>query len=213
MGSDTQPQINTDQEDVPANPDQAVQELKALKAQLSTLETYLARRFAELSMEINATSQQLDMAEEGIGRRFGEVLQTLGSISYSGDGSSPANAGVELDAVIETTEKAANTILDAAEKIVYTLGDGKIDWDNAPARQEALSDIGHNVQDILVACSFQDLTGQRIRKTLESIKNIEEDLVTTFGELGVDITRGKTDYEPKADAHASQDDIDALFAD
>lgn len=57
-----------------------------------------------------------------IGKQFGDILQILGAISYSGDGKSQVNAGVELEAVIEDTENAANTILDAADRIAARIG-------------------------------------------------------------------------------------------
>ena len=42
--------------------------------QLNAIETFVKRRFDELSMEVNATAQQVDMAEEGIASRFAEIL-------------------------------------------------------------------------------------------------------------------------------------------
>lgn len=195
------------------NPEDAVKELKELKDKLFGMDEYIKRRFSELSMEINATSQQLDMAEEGLGKRFGEVLETLGAISYHGTGSTAANTGIELDAVIETTEKAANTIIDAAEKIGGILDDKDRDWSKEEDRDEALSNVGTLLQDILLACSFQDLTGQRIRKALDSIKEIEDDLVATFEQMGVHYdVQEHVQKEVQEAQHSSQDDIDALFS-
>ena len=101
--------------------------------QLQAIEQFMARRFDEISMEINATSQQVDMAEEGIITRFSEILEILHAVSYSGDGKTPANAGVELDAVVDMTEEAANKILDAAGRI-NTKIHSEEDWDNKDAR-------------------------------------------------------------------------------
>lgn len=92
---------------------------------LSTIEQFIARRFDEISMEINATSQQVDMAEEGIIKRFAEILEILKAVSYAGDGSTAANAGVELDAVVEMTEQAANRILDAADHLTSRIEEEK----------------------------------------------------------------------------------------
>ena len=191
----------------------AIEELRALKQKLGDMDEFIKRRFSELSMEINATSQQLDMAEEGLGHRFGEVLETLGAISYHGTGKTAANTGVELDAVIETTEKAANTILDAAEKISAVIDKGKTDWDSTETRDQALNDVNMYLQDILMACSFQDLTGQRIRKALDSIKGIEDELSTAFEQMGVKYDVSEKFEELDNVSQATQDDIDALFSD
>lgn len=187
--------------------------IHALQSKLEVMERFVSRRFDEISMEINATSQQLDMAEEGMVGKIVEVMQVLSAISYSGDGSSAANTGVELESVIETTEKAANQILDAADRIANRLHtEGK--WDEPGARDKLLEETKSDIQDILMACTFQDLTGQRIRKTLENLQMIEGRLSSTLEKFGVNI-RPETNevVRDSIDNHAkSQADIDALFA-
>jgi len=144
-----------------------------LASQLQMIERFIARRFDELSIEINATSQQVDMAEEGIIQRFSEIVEVLKAISFSGDGKTPANAGVELDAVVNMTEDAANTILDAGNRIKEAIKQ-KEDWGDPAKRAAFLEKIEDDTDEIFMACSFQDITGQRIRKTLENLKEIEE---------------------------------------
>ncbi len=176
--------------------------------QLQAIEQFMARRFDEISMEINATSQQVDMAEEGIITRFSEILEILHAVSYSGDGKTPANAGVELDAVVDMTEEAANKILDAAGRI-NTKIHSEEDWDNKDARGKIIESINDDVEEIFMACSFQDITGQRIRKTLENLKTIEDRLGVALDRLGIHVA-----IDPDKEAvpvGTSQDDIDALF--
>ncbi len=178
--------------------------------QLNAIEKFVARRFDELSMEINATSQQVDMAEEGIGQRFAEILEILKAVSFSGDGNTPANAGVELDAVVEMTEKAATRILDAADRIGARVHEHL----GEEAGSADVADIDKDIEEIFMACSFQDITGQRIRKTLENLKSIEDRLGTALDKIGVNVetTTLQTSQLEIAKA-ASQDDVDALFAD
>ncbi|MGH1398502.1 MAG: protein phosphatase CheZ [Alphaproteobacteria bacterium] len=174
--------------------------------QLSTIETFIARRFDELSMEINATSQQVDMAEEGIARRFGEILEILHAVSFSGDGNTPANAGVELDAVVEMTEKAANRILDAADRIATKISS------SLNEEQRKAAQIDEDIEEIFMACSFQDITGQRIRNTLENLKAIEDRLGTALDKMGI-VVQPDTNVETAQIVEAqSQDDIDELFS-
>lgn len=70
----------------------------------------------------------------------------------------------ELDAVIGDTAKATGTIMDACEGIENTLEGVK-----STAADEILS----QVTNIYEACSFQDITGQRITKVVSTLKEIE----------------------------------------
>lgn len=181
-----------------------------IEEKLHLLESFIGRRFDEISMEINATSQQLDMAEEGTSKRFAEIFDALKSISFKGDGSTPANAGVELDAVVEMTEKAAHSILDAASDIT-DISCADIDWTDDEARGKQIQKINDKVEEIYIACSFQDITGQRIRQTLENIKRIESSLSTTLSKLGIEVDDSFESSVKQKDYATSQDDIDALF--
>lgn len=183
--------------------------VEGLSGQLETFERYIARRFDELSMEINATSQQVDMAEEGITKRFSEILEVLKAISFSGDGKTPANAGVELDAVVDMTEDAANRILDSASRISTKIS-GDVAWTDDAARANMIDAINADVEEIYMACSFQDITGQRIRKTLENLKEIEGRLNTALEKMGI-VVEVNADPMAQQDYAKDQSDIDALF--
>ncbi|MGH1375627.1 MAG: protein phosphatase CheZ [Alphaproteobacteria bacterium] len=180
-----------------------------VNSQLETLETFIARRFDEISMEINATSQQVDMAESGIANRFSEILNILGAINHTGSGSA-ANTGVELESVIEDTENAANVILDAADRIVEYVDEEK-DWGDAAIQEDIKQHIKNDIQDILMACTFQDLTGQRIRNTLQNLQNIEERLSTTFERLGIQVDKDEEAIEAHVQKASSQDEVDAVL--
>lgn len=181
-----------------------------VNTQLSTLETFIARRFDEISMEINASAQQADMAEDGIEKRFSEILEVLGAINYSGDGSSAANTGVELEAIIKDTENAANTILDASDRIAEYVSDDN-GWDNKKTRDEMRKKINNDIQEIVMSCTFQDITGQRIRNTLDNLHDMEGKLNTTFEKLGIKVETNKEAIEEKINDVADQGDIDSMF--
>lgn len=186
----------------------------ALVTALKEMRTFIARRFDEVSMEVNATSQLLGMAEEGLAGRFSEVMGVLSSITFHGDGTTPHNVGVELDAVVKTTEEAANKIIDSADTI-SRLVSTPIDWSDEVARNQVLDNISKHADIILLACSFQDITGQRINQTLSNLKKAEEELTDTLKKMGVKVEEATPEQKKKAAdlvAPAStQDDIDALF--
>ncbi len=190
--------------------DEVFRVVESLNAQLQAMEKFVARRFDEISMEINATAQQVDMAEDGIIKRFAEVLEVLGAINYNGDNHSAANTGVELQAVIDDTEEAANRILDAADRIVERVSNEK-DWQDESKLDNLRETIKADIQEILLACTFQDLTGQRIRNTLQNLQDIENRISSTFDRLGIHIEPTQEAIESHITEAASQEDIDALF--
>lgn len=197
--------------DAPAKQEDLFSAVGGVFEQLAAVERFMARRFDEISMEINATSQQVDMAEDGIAKRFGEILEILGAINYIGKGDSAANTGVELEAVIEDTECAANKILDSADRIASYVDDD-VDWNDETVRVEIREKIKNDIQDILLACTFQDLTGQRIRNTLQNLQEIETRLSSTFDKLGIDVTTNQDAIEQRVSKASDQSEIDALLA-
>ena len=73
--------------------------------------------------------------------------------------------GRELSAIVESTESATNTIMESAEAVLA------VDTDDLDAYKEIVSD---KMMLIFEACSFQDLTGQRVNKIVETVEIIEE---------------------------------------
>ena len=73
-------------------------------------------------------------------------------------------AGRELDAVVQATEGATHTIMESAEAIMAA----------DPSDCETYTQIvNDNVMQIFEACSFQDITGQRISKVVETLQFID----------------------------------------
>ncbi len=193
------------------------QDLSSLLAQIGTMETFIKRRFDEISMEINATSQQIDMSEEGMAKRFGEILGVVNAISFSGDGSTAANTGVELEAVISETSQAANTILDNCERMNTLLHPEDPATLNDPATREAMmAELRGLVQGTMLACSFQDIAGQRIRKTLENINEIEDRISDALEDMGIGAETiqayASSTTKETTQSGSTQDEIDTLFS-
>lgn len=85
-------------------------------------------------------------------------------------------AGVELGAIVKATEVATNTIMECAEAVMAAeLRD--------PKAFKAL--VQEKMLLIFEACSFQDITGQRIAKVIETLENIEARVSRFAGTLDV----------------------------
>ncbi|MBB4211313.1 chemotaxis regulatin CheY-phosphate phosphatase CheZ [Rhodothalassium salexigens DSM 2132] len=74
-------------------------------------------------------------------------------------------AGQELDAIVQQTEEATNTIMESAEAIMNA--------DPADS-DEYRNQVQDHILRIFEACSFQDITGQRISKVVETLTFVED---------------------------------------
>lgn len=123
-------------------------------------------------------------------------------------------AGHELDAIVQHTEEATNLIMSAAEEIM-----------GAPPEDAAAyaATVNNAAIKILEACSFQDITGQRIRKIVDTFSVIENRISRFADILGVEIEQPidhVTTEEAAAQArrdrlllHGPQDAKDAIEQD
>ena len=74
------------------------------------------------------------------------------------------SAGQELGAIVLATENATNTIMECAEALMAA------DASDQAAYKALVDD---KMMVIFEACSFQDITGQRIAKVVETLQHIE----------------------------------------
>jgi chemotaxis protein CheZ len=129
------------------------------------------------------------------------------------------SAGEELGAIVKATETATNTIMECAEALM-----GADDSDHAAYK--ALVD--EKMMIIFEACSFQDITGQRVSKVVETLQHIEA-RVARFAEVMKandirgflnDVERERAERKEKlllngpqlAGEGVDQSDVDKMFA-
>ncbi len=128
----------------------------------------------------------------------------------------------ELDAIVSATERATSEILNGVERInELALKLPKTD-EVAPIADE----IQAQVTEVLTACSFQDITGQRTTKVVNTLRYLEQRVNSMIEIWGVEgATPATAAREPaddrRSDAHLlngpatdggpSQADVDALF--
>ena len=123
----------------------------------------------------------------------------------------------EIGMIVETTESAANQIMDAVDQIL------NLPADIAPGAYRTI--VEEKCLSMMEACAFQDLTGQRSSKVVETLMHIEDKL----GKLA--LLMGDEEEPPREEASPArtgddlllngpampgegvdQDDIDAMFA-
>jgi len=141
-----------------------------------------------------------------------------------------------LDDIVQNTEAASNTILENMENIEGDLAELRAKGD--PEIDAVCDRINDKSNAVFEACSFQDLTGQRITRVVNSLKFIEErvgTMVRMWGkeELAKVVEEVTRETQPQVDEDKallhgpqsastaisksdvdkmfSQDDIDKLF--
>lgn len=146
----------------------------------------------------------------------------------------------QLDAVLQTTEKAAVDIIDIVEnlqemqgsvaKIVKGFESGGVTKADRRKLKKINDTLGNDLSTIMVTLSFQDLTGQRIKIIINSIRQVEKIVREVMLSTGLMIRQ--REEEPEIDinelsenakseatsklsgpsADASQGDVDDLLA-
>jgi len=125
------------------------------------------------------------------------------------------NATDELDAVVGATEDATNKIMDVCDTISEVA---------AKCPQEENDELVACTTRIFEACNFQDITGQRITKVVQTLKYIDtkvEALLAALGEeIGHDVDHSTKETDEKALLNGpqlpqnaiDQDEIDKIMS-
>ncbi|WP_300157921.1 protein phosphatase CheZ [Solidesulfovibrio sp.] len=104
-------------------------------------------------------------------------------------------AAQQLDKILQTTESATTDIMDIVEKHMDLQARATGDLDaleqgqaapEAVARlRESNAALGDDLMRIMTTLSFQDLTGQRIKRIIEAIKKVEQIVLDLYLSTGL----------------------------
>lgn len=166
---------------------------------------------------------------DDIQRRLEVTKSEIGALQDKGvvpEGSTSRTTD-ELRAVVTGTEEATDTILASAETIDNIAQ--KLLQSDGVVKEQA-QEIADAVVQIFEACNFQDITGQRITKVVDSLQFIEERIASMVDVWQAINKAAETEQVPetpppadddkrllngpslKTDANVvSQDDVDAMF--
>lgn len=121
-------------------------------------------------------------------------------------------AGKELDAIVQATEQATDTIMEQAECLMAS---------EASDLETYQAEVNDALLQIFEACSFQDITGQRISKVVDVLNFIDHrvarlaEVIGTHGEPG-ELTKEEAEREKRKEElmlHGPQSDEDAISQD
>lgn len=209
---------------------------EAVSVEVARVEDAINKRIATLGDEvgghvstINAvadraaeTSQLIDTSMNELANKLEMAKVELAGIRHPrANEDQLALAMFELDEIISATQAATAGILSAAEKIMDVVARGP----DARITSEEAENLVNEITRIFEACNFQDLTGQRVTKVVDTFLKIEDHMNAIIRNLGKDsfdhIPVGEERHAsrdgtvltgPAAEKHGtSQNEIDALF--
>lgn len=198
---------------------QALREMIAPRAEMDR--DFLERARAQIA-EAAAYKHELGLIYAAVERTRSEMSR-FGEAAEGGDHT--ARASRELAAIVGGTERATQSILQAAEEIDQAAHMLSASLKSAHD-QGVAHDIADRVVQIFEACNFHDLTGQRVSHVMETLKFVEEHVARLIAiwhrvEQFTPVANGdEADGDshllngpklPEDRGHSSQDDIDTMF--
>lgn len=160
-----------------------------------------------------------------------EIRQLAAALKSANPDEDPlVLAREELQTIVAATDKAANEIMDQSDEIQVAIENIRKDISNENTSnvEVHLSSLEEVVTNLMLACEFQDLTGQRVTKVTNALHRLEDRIDGLFQALGIENGTGEGGLSPvtvddeRPDAELlhgpqndgegmSQDDIDSLF--
>lgn len=167
-----------------------------------------------------ATYHQLIQEIEAVSRYLSGVRHAINGLGLPGlVDANLRDAYADLRDVVSTGQSAAMTILDTAEFLLNSTETG----------DAYRAQVEDRMIQLMEACSFQDLTGQRLARVSKSLMSIEERLTNFSQVVKVKSSSTRPDmsererahekwkrdnlaYGPSSDNTVNQSDIDKLLS-
>lgn len=175
-------------------------------------------------MTVEGEAEHLKQELVGLFKYVQRVREEIAAMALPADEDNKfGTMSEQLDIIVKSTEEATHSIMSVMEQndaLVDKLA-GMLADDDAKA---VLDEIVNNNMQVIQACSFQDLTGQRVNKVIKSLSYVEtrvNNLAEVWGknEISKIEVKGEEKSEDEKLLHGpqdpgrgiSQDEIDALF--
>lgn len=199
-----------------------LQALRALMQQPQQMDRETLERAQAQIAEAQVYKNELEVILAAVKRTTAEA-GVLGADVV--DCEQTARTSRELQAIVAGTERATQTILQAAEEIEQTASTLSSVLQSGH-EQGLAQDIQDRIVKIFEACNFQDLTGQRVAKVVATLKFIEDHVarlqeiwsgIERFNPIVVDrVGAPERRYLngpklPGDRGHSTQDEIDLMF--
>lgn len=210
-----------------------LEELRALRTLVAPLRGIIENLSESYRSELRAVSNlRSDITE--IDEAIRGTKKELAAIKVGNNIGGVDIAALELTTVVSQTEAATNDILAASEAIETMAGAIQSETDLDAAKSLA-AEIAERITIIYMACNFQDLSGQRVSRVVETLNFVEgriHKMIDAWGGLQAlhdlieaEIRSKEEEKETEGSAalltgpvpvngedHVGQNEIDALFS-
>lgn len=176
----------------------------------------------------DATANDLLVLKKELVGLFGhlqKIRKELAALNAPDSGDHFGSMSEQLDAIVHATESATNSIMESVEGVDNLMNDARAATED-PALQGIFDQVTDKVNTVFEACSFQDITGQRVTKVVNSLKFVEErinSIIFTWGkdELAQVVVEIKEQKDPDKQLlngpqlpgqGVSQDEVDKMLA-
>ena len=208
------------------------EEVRELKEMQSQAPAASAPAAVEQSPEMDEMARDVRIEIAQMVRVIAKTKQEISQIKhpFGNEGDKIERAHSELDAIVMATEQATQTILEATERLEAGFSNLAVLAEEDQEMLEMVDHLNDQVTQILEACNFQDITGQRITKVVKTVRFIEDRILAmiaiwgaqAFEDLPVPGEAAGEDGAADGDENLlqgpqlgnegiSQDEIDALF--
>ena len=167
---------------------------------------------SELFSEVGKVTRKMHDSIKSFRDALDPKLKDMASIEMP-------NAVDRLQYVISKTEEAANKTMSIVEKYLLKMDDISAHLRKLDGPEESISflrtfknGLEDDLTEILTTQSFQDLTGQTIKKVIKLVGEIESELVRLIATFGVKVEAGAAAEVPVAE-QVSQSGVDDLLKD
>ena len=144
-----------------------------LGAESARIEAAVRAVLGSVAGDLTAAEAVLLAELEDLGRTVASAKQEIARLRVDDITESHIPAATdELDAIVDHTAQATNEILDCCEALELVAS--RLPPEDTQALQAVITKIYE-------ACSFQDITGQRIGKVVSALKAIEARIATVTG--------------------------------
>jgi chemotaxis protein CheZ len=210
-----------------------IEELRALRSIVAPLRGIIENLSENYRNELRSvTNLRSDIGE--IDEAIRGTKKELAAIKVGANIGGVDIAALELTTVVSQTEQATNDILAASESIETLAGAIQSDTTLEDAKARA-AEIAEKVTVIYMACNFQDLSGQRVSRVVDTLNFVESRIhrmIDAWGGLQAlhdlieaEITAKEEEKATEGTAalltgpvpvnsedHVDQSEIDALFS-
>jgi chemotaxis protein CheZ len=172
----------------------------------ATIEKEVARTLSRALLESEFHKRLNQEMRDGLQDIYKEIVQAAkhgSEQTAEGDGGRHQadqlfqEAAQQLDNILQTTESATSEIMDIVEKHMELQAECAAILDGLPGGyagpkevtrlKSANEALGEDLMRIMTTLSFQDLTGQRIKRIITAIKKVEQIVLDLYLSTGLQI--------------------------